>query len=447
MASSLLIPAPPPINVPPPKPLKTSSPSPGKLGFLFLFAAFAAALLWVGYSRYGKPAAKPAPSIRTATAQIGMLKQTVRLTGMTLAADAALVVAPRLRGRRSRNSSQSDFRLTLKTLIPSGSRVKAGDLVAEFDRQFMEVRLDDLEADVRGRELTLKTVRADIAVNRKAYDQRILAAEGAVEKARLDLRTIAVRSAIVAEQYRLNLEEARAHLEQLRKEAYFFDLSERAAIRRQELELAEEKLDLSRSRRNSERMRIHAPIDGVFVPQRIRRGGEYKDIQAGDELRSGYVIGEIHDTSSLVVEASLNQADIHDVRPGMPATITAEAFGDLSLPARVMRVGTLTQARGARAEYVRTLPVRLKVLGHDPRLMPNYTVSVDIAAASVPDAVLIPREAVGFDPNGAFVRVRTRDGWRRQPIDLGARNNVKVAVASGITQGEVVALETPKSLQ
>jgi len=362
---------------------------------------------------------------------------------MTVAGNAATIAAPQLRGRRSRGSSGNDFRLTLKSLIPAGTWVKKGDLVAEFDRQFMELRLDDLTADVRDRELTLETVRANLKVNRKAYDQRILAAEGAVQKATLDLRTAPVRSAIVTEKFRLNLEEARAHLKQLRAESGYFDISETAALRQQELELRGEQIDLQRAQRNSDRMRIVAPIDGVFVPQRIRRGGEFTEIKAGDDLASGAVVGQIHDTSRLIVEAAVNQADIHALRAGAAASLKAEAFPDLNLPARLRRIGSIAQGGGSRRDYVRAVPVQLSVEGSDPRLMPNFTVAADIVIGSEPDRILLPREAVTVAPEGERVFVRSPQGWTERAVTTAASNHIQVAVESGVAEGDVVALEPP----
>lgn len=448
MPATLLSPAPAPSTRPPsPAPPLPVQPSQGHLALLLFIALCAVGALYFAYTKTRTAAPRPLAAARSATVTTGTLNQTLRITGMTVAAETARIVAPQLSGRRSRNSSQGDFRLTLKSLLPPGAHVKAGDVVAEFDRQFMELRLDDLAADVRARELALETVRANLLVNRKAYDQRILAAEGEVGKARLDLRTIAVRSAIVAERYRLNLEEAQARLAQLRSESHFFDISETAAMRRQELELQGEQLDLRRAQRNAERMRIVAPISGVFVPQRIRRGGEYKDIQAGDDLPSGTVVGDIHDTSGLIVEATVNQADIHLLRPGLDATLRAEAFPDLSIPARVVRIGSLAQPGGVRADYVRHIPVRLKVLGNDPRLMPNYTVSADLTLASMPNVLLLPREAVTYTEQGPHILVRTGNTWNKRPVSVAASNHFQVALSSGATPGEVVALETPKSLQ
>lgn len=393
-------------------------------------------------TRTHAPAAKSAPVVRSAAVVKGTLTRTLRIPGMTMARSTAMLVAPRLYGRRSRNSSGNDFRLTLRTLAAPGSQVKQGEVVAEFDRQFIETRLDDLAADVRSRELTLAKVRAGLTERRKAYEQRILAAEGVVEKSRLDLRTIPVRSAIVAERYRLNLEEARAQLEQLRKEVRFFNISEAAEMKRQELELEQERLDLRRGERGSERMMVRSPIDGVFVPQRIRRGGEYMDIKAGDDLPSGTVIGEVHDTSRLNVEAYVNQADAHLLRSGMEAVLTVEAMPDVRLPARITRIGSIAKGGGSRREFVSTIPVRLSVEG-SREVMPNFTVAADVALASSPDSLLAPREAVHRDGSGAFVYLRAGGSWQRRPVMLGAHNHVQVAVTGGLTLGDVVALERP----
>lgn len=415
----------------------------GRQGWAWLALLLVVGALGAGYWGLRRTAAPAAvAAVRTAVVERGRFERTLRITGMTAAGNLAYLTAPILSGRRSRSSTSSDFRLTLQSLIGAGTQVQPGDVVAQFDRQFIELRLDDLAASVRSRELTLQTVRASLNQRRKAYEQRILAAEGAVGKARLDLRTTPVRSAIVAERYRLNLEEAQARLEQLRSEAHYFDLSEAAAMRRQELELAEEQLDLRRGQRGSERMVVRSPIAGVFIPQRVRRGGEYTDIQAGDDLASGTVIGQVHDTSRLTVEAYANQADEQLLKQGMAVKLEVEAFAGMTAEARVTRIGSLAQAGGARRDYVRTIPVRLEVAGR-PAIMPNFTVAADVVLERIEDALLAPREAVRFAGGQAKVWVKAGAGWEERAVTVAASNHVQVAVASGVTQGEVVALETP----
>src|SRR5581483_7378955 len=67
----------------------------------------------------------------------------------------------------------SDFMLVLIKVAPAGARVKKGDVVAEFDRQYMLLRLDDYKDSVAQLEANLKKMRADLAVAKEAHNQQV----------------------------------------------------------------------------------------------------------------------------------------------------------------------------------------------------------------------------------------------------------------------------------
>ena len=101
-------------------------------------------------------------------------------------------------GGRSRGGS-SRFGLTLLELAEPGVRVKKGDLLAAFDPESMALQVDDYEALVRQSEERMRSLRADLEVNKKAHQQLIDIAKADLEKARLDYKTRPVRSAIDTE--------------------------------------------------------------------------------------------------------------------------------------------------------------------------------------------------------------------------------------------------------
>jgi multidrug efflux pump subunit AcrA (membrane-fusion protein) len=424
-------------------PVRLLDPTPKKpsRAWLWLLLLSAAAL----FSQRARltPPTPAAPPVRTYTVQPGRIERTLRLSGMTTAGNTALMIAPKLPGRRSRGSSSSDFKLTLLRMASPGGYVEKGGLVAEFDRQFLKVRFDDLHADVRGRALSLRNLYTALDVRRKAYEQRIRAAEGAVERARLDLRTAPVRSAIQSERFRLNFEEAQAHLAELRHEAHYVHLSEAAAIRRYELLLEDARLDLDRAERNAERLLVTAPIAGVFIPQRIRRGGEYFEVEAGDDLTPGFNFGQLFDLNTLNIEASANQADLQLLREGQKVRLTAEAFGDLVLPGRITRIASAARGGGARAEHVRHLPIRIALGASDKRLVPNYSVAADVILESADASAVLPLEAIHSEPGqtSPYVWRRQAEVWIRQPVTLGLRNHTHAAVHSGVVAGDIVSLD------
>ena len=117
-----------------------------------------------------------------------------------------------------RGAGDSDFNLTILSLAAPGSRVKKGDVIAEFDRQIQLLRLDDYLDTVRQLNDNIEKMRSDLQSIRKAHDHIIFAAKADLDKAALELQTAPVRSANEAEGLKLDLEEARARYAQLLKE-------------------------------------------------------------------------------------------------------------------------------------------------------------------------------------------------------------------------------------
>lgn len=381
---------------------------------------------------------------KTAVVRKGTVERVIRVSGETTAQNAVTLIAPQLRGSRSRFSDSSgDFKINLLTLAPAGTRIDKGEMAAQFDDQYMRLRFDDLGADVRQQELDLDRLRANLMIKRRAFAQRIVAARGAVKKAELDVRTAPVRSAIQNERFRLHLEETQAYLNQLEEEIKFFEISETAAIRRYELDVELAALELRRARANAERLNFRAPIDGVVIPQRIRVNNEYREVAVGDELGPGTQFLQIVDVDSLVVDAMLNQTDANRVRPGMKARVMVDAMPGVVLPARVENVRATSRATGFRPDWVSHVPMRLKIEGRDARLAPNYSVSADVIIESEDAGAILPLEFVhGLEGDGpAWTVVKSGENRQRREVDLGLANNIEVAVRCGLEEGDVAVLD------
>lgn len=408
------------------------------LGGLLLIV-FIGAGYWRAKEFFAQPIAV-AP-VRTAKAYTGTVEKTVRVSGTTASGKQAFLVAPKLRGTRSTRDS-GELGLTLQKLAAPGSRLKRGDMVAEFDRQFMVVRIDDFRANVMQQESNLLRLRANLDLRRVQQDLKVKRAKSDMEKAELDLQTAPVRSAMQVARFRMNLDEASARYQQYLKEGPFVDVSEQAAIRRYEIEVEQAARELRSSENNMEDMVLRAPIDGVFVLRRVPRGADYGEIKEGDIVGSGQMFAQIVDTTNLTMDASLNQVDAEQVKNGLQARVYVDAFSDLELPAKIVSIGAVSRSNGQRPQFVREVPVRLQVEGTDPRLIPNLSASADIVIASEENTVIVPLECVFRDADEKpFAMVQKENGWERRDVEVGLANRVAVAVSSGLKDGEVVAAE------
>src|SRR5204863_3312949 len=123
---------------------------------------------------------------RTARAEIGRIEQTLRVSGTISADHRDTLVAPYMIGNRHISGGTS-FALILRKLAPAGSRVKKGDVIAEFDRETMLNRLEDYRAWVRQHQLNLDVLGARLDIRRQAFRQSIVVAKAAMDKAALEL--------------------------------------------------------------------------------------------------------------------------------------------------------------------------------------------------------------------------------------------------------------------
>lgn len=342
--------------------------------------------------------------------------------------------------------ASNDFLLVLQDVAPAGTMVRKGDQVAEFDRQYMLLRLDDYRASVFQSEAMLKSRKANLEISHKSHEQLVLAAKGALDKARLDLKTIPVLSDIDAEKARLAFQQAEAKYQQLLKEVPFVLASEQADTRNSELDLDEAKLEFTRAEKNADQMLAKAPIDGLVVMQTTWRGGDFGQIQRGDQLWPGQFYMQVVDPRSMVINATVNQVDVQNLRLGQKARIRFDAYPDLELPAHIDSIATVAKPGMFRAQFVKELAVRLKLDAMDSRVIPDLSVSAEIIQDADDHASAIAPVAAVFEDNSQkpHVFVQSGSGWERRDIELGLSNHLQAVVKGDIKAGEVVALDPPE---
>jgi HlyD family secretion protein len=342
--------------------------------------------------------------------------------------------------------SGGDFGAVLHTVIKPGTMVQKGATVAEFDRQFMLQRVDDYQAGVEQQESNMKRQLADLDVTRKAHQQSIETAKGDVEKAKLDLRTVPVRSDIDSERFKLALEENEARHKQLLREVPFVRAGEESQVKIAQMDLKQSEIELRRAEQNADRMLVKAPINGMVVMMSTFRGSEFAQIQAGDPIMPGMPFMQIVDPSSMVVNALMNQVDIERVRVGAKARVRFDAFPDLELPGHVYSVAAMPRSSfSSRASFLKEIPVRIKLDKMDPRVIPDLSVSVDVIVEEEEAAVVAPVSAIFRDAPEAkpYVFVKAGESWVRREVEVGLTNHLRAVVRSGLKAGEVVAEQPP----
>ncbi len=295
-------------------------------------------------------------------------KPVLRVTGITQAQQAVSIRVPQISARESR--------LTLVRLIPNGSNVKAGDIVAEFDRtQFMD---EAIEAEARMNDLghQWEEKRAQTRSDSAKRTAQIKEAEAALNKALLQLR----RGPVISEIDRLKNEDraasSRAQLESYRKSDAFRRKAEEAAIRVLELKQLRQKVTLERLRNNMEKLVVRAPHDGMVAIENIWRSGSMGPPQEGDQLWPGQPVLRVFDPSKMVVLATVNEPDVVWLSKAARARLYLDAYPGAEFDAELEFAGPVATA--ALDGPLRAFAARFRVLSHDRRLLPDLSAALEL---------------------------------------------------------------------
>ena len=338
----------------------------------------------------------------------------------------------------------NEFALVLQQLVKPGSHVRKGDVLAEFDRQYMLTRLDDYKSTMITAKAQLAQQKSNLELARYTHLQNVEKAKAAVDKAKLDMRTIPVLSTIDAERVKLSLEEAEAEYQQQLAAGKFIDQQEKAQLKYAELEFKSLEIEHKRAELNADRMISKANIDGMTVMQNTFRGSEFAQIQEGDQIYPGQFFMQVVDPRSMLINANVNQVDGERLRIGMKASVRFDAYPGLELPAHIVNIAAVPKSGGMRATYVREIPVLLKLDKMDVRIIPDLSCSMDVVIEAETEATIAPLAGVFDDEQTGkkFAYVKQGEAWNRREIEVGLQSYLLASVR-GLKKGDVIALDKP----
>ena len=381
--------------------------------------------------------ARTAEQTSTPALATTLLKRTdfirsVRLAGTVEAVQATSIVAPRLSG-------QNQNSLVIMRLIKAGTTVKAGDPLVEFDRQEQLRNALDRRAELIDLEQQIKKRQAEEVAARATDDSTLKQAESSLEKARLELLKNDMIPKIQAEKNTLSFEEAQARLKQLQEP---YELKRRAAaadIKILDIRRNRSETNMKQAESNAERMLITSPLPGVVViKSTFKNGGNMVEFMEGDEVRPGQPVVEVVNPAVMRVRARVNQADMNELRVGQNVHVGLDAYPELTFEGRIDQISPIGQ-QSTLSPKVRSFIVLVLVNGAHPNLMPDLTASLDVELDRTANALVVPRDAIVFEGEHAYVRVQRGGRLERQDVSVGAMNTHEAVITSGLQEGVTVA--------
>ncbi len=324
-----------------------------------------------------------------------------------------------------------------RVFVDFNSPVTAGQVLAEIDPTRVNARVQQARAQVASAQAALALAEAsgaraqsEIGIQEREFSRRAqLAERGFLSKSALDGASSVLSS-------------ARANIRTTAAQA----ASARAQISQANAELSSALLDLSRTT-------IVAPASGVIINKLVEPG---TTVAASFQTPNLFEIAA--DTTRMQVEASVDEADIGQVRDGQPVRFTVDSYPGETFAATVRQI----RKAATETQNVVSYLVILDVDNKDGKLLPGMTANVEIITGEKAKVTRIPTTALRFRPrtadmpkdkapptNTPIVFVASTDPFKpvRRVVTLGLQGEDFVEIAKGLSVGDKIVVRSRSTVK
>jgi RND family efflux transporter MFP subunit len=373
--------------------------------------------------------------------------------------------------------------VTIIEIVPEGTMVEAGDIVVKLDSSALEqervtqqikvnsqesllvqaqntleaakiARLEYLEGTFKNEEKLILneifTAERALRTSQLAFNSaQRLAAKNLVTGLQLEGEQIAVDNA------RNSLEMAQSKLDVLRKytsakmlKTFDSDIATaEAKVGAEQSSLQLEQSNLAEIDDQISKCTIRAPSAGqvVYVNKYDSRGGSAEFVvEAGATVRERQPIIRLPNSNEMQIKATVNEARITLVRPGLPVTIRVDALKGKLLEGEVIRVNQYAEPGGWSSGNVKRYASYIKIKDPPPELRSGMNAEVRIHVERKSDVLQVPVQAVAEYKGHYFSLVKNGDNFETREVKVGSSNDTVVTINGGLSESEFVVMN-PRS--
>ena len=311
------------------------------------------------------------------------------------------------------NSAQSNVEL---------ARIRVREAERELSRQ-SEVNSNEL--DVKEAARSLDVAKKEEERNRQLLDDGIISEQDYLQfKLDLDLRQNAYDNAALLSSNTLG--QVKAQLD----------------IRKQELEAAENNLQLLREGRTNRSNQVNnvvvSTVDGMVLDVPVEEGSS---VIERNNFNEGTNVAVVADMKSLIFEGKVDESDVGKLQEGMELQLTVGAIPEHKFDALLEFISP----KGTEEEGIVKFEVKaaLKPYSDEVFLRAGYSANGDIIIDKKDDVIAVQERDVIYDGDSVTYveRVVGDQEFERQEVELGLSDGLYVEVEGGIDTSTQIKLQ------
>ncbi|MGZ8377609.1 MAG: efflux RND transporter periplasmic adaptor subunit [Gemmatirosa sp.] len=331
------------------------------------------------------------------------------------------------------------YQLKIASLVPEGTVVKAGDMVAELDRGAAATKLNEVTLNVQKADAQYTQAQLDSTLNLSKAREDLRTMEFALEEKRIAKEQAQYEAPSVRRQAEIDLQKAERALAQAKRDYATKTQQAIAKMREVGAELERHRNSLKTIQDVVGGFTIKAPAPGMVIYAKEWNG---RKKVVGSQINAWEpTVATLPDLTQMESITYVNEIDVRKLAVGQEVKLSLDSDPSKALTGRVTAVANVGEQRPNTDAKV--FEVKVQVTQSDTTLRPGMTTSNAVQTSVVKKARFIPLEAVQADSGRTFVFRRRGGNVVRQEIETGLMNDNEVIVARGLEPGDEVLLAAP----
>ena len=327
----------------------------------------------------------------------------------------------------------------ITTIVPEGTVVKEGDVVAELDRSPVAAKLADVTLALTKAQAVHEQAMLDSTLNLSKAREEMRTMELTMEEKRIGKEQARFESPSIKRQAEIDLEKATRALAQAKLDYATRTEQAKAKMREVGADFDRQKNKLKIVQDVMANFTIKAPADGMVIYVKEWNG---KKKTAGSQVSPWEpTIATLPDMNQMESITFVNEIDVRKVAKGQPVTITLDADPTKKLKGTVVAVANVGEQRPNADAKV--FEVKVAVEQADTTLRPGMTTGNGVQTFTQQDALFVPLEAVVSDSGLSYVFKRSGSRVVKQQVLTGAINDNEVIIVRGLAENDKVLLSPP----
>jgi RND family efflux transporter MFP subunit len=276
--------------------------------------------------------------------------------------------------------------------VDLGDSVKKGDLLCRLDDEDLQIERSSRLTEIEGAKLQLEKARRTFERSKQLFTDNLVSKE-------------------VFEDARTEFELAANQLEKADKA----------------LRLLEDRIS---------KTKIMAPFDCTVLTRPVSIG---QALSGSGGFNSGTEVMTIANLNDMIITAHISQADVTRLQTNQVVEIEVDSVPGLRMKGIIQRIAPQAIVKN----NLKGFSARIGITDIDSRVRPGMTANLSIPVEAAEGVIAVPLGAVFTEKGQRYVYVKNGGDFERRNIQLGISDYNFAEVTSGLSPGDVVALEQP----